>query len=399
MITFKCQCGKTLKAKAEAAGKRVRCPVCGEVAQVPAAPAEAPAAPAPAEPSGGGLELKLQGEPEPEAPKEPELGLQDYQPELGEHKVEGEGKHCPGCHMRLPAAALICTTCGYDFRTGKVFEEPKTLAERIPWKTIVKVVWQVALLALVVGLGWWAYKTATGKQKGGEEPAAPSSSPSSAPSSAPVIGRSGMPERPPSVTGHQPAERSRYVRNPPILHVVTRTAYLAPAPPNGLKIEYADGTHTAADAMKALRTKLAREARDKMRIAGHTVLKPREKTPLGGAELLKLRLELSLGWAYAESGGKLVPTHPYVASCEAAIVRDNDAVVWKAPASYEAKRPGTAPGKDAAAAIAEIKSAKSPTSLDDYADKLADKVASTVLNVPPDVAALAKLLDEGSGKK
>jgi len=34
-ITFKCRCGKSLKAAPEQAGKRARCPGCKEIVQVP----------------------------------------------------------------------------------------------------------------------------------------------------------------------------------------------------------------------------------------------------------------------------------------------------------------------------------------------------------------------------
>jgi hypothetical protein len=39
-ITLPCSCGKTLKVNDNLAGKRVKCPVCGGVMAVPAAPAE-----------------------------------------------------------------------------------------------------------------------------------------------------------------------------------------------------------------------------------------------------------------------------------------------------------------------------------------------------------------------
>lgn len=44
MIQVKCACGKTLSAKPELAGRRVKCPKCAAVLTVPAAPPPAPAA-------------------------------------------------------------------------------------------------------------------------------------------------------------------------------------------------------------------------------------------------------------------------------------------------------------------------------------------------------------------
>jgi DNA-directed RNA polymerase subunit RPC12/RpoP len=50
-IPFHCDCGKKLQAKAEFAGKKLRCPGCGKVLTIPAAPAATPPpAPAPAPP-------------------------------------------------------------------------------------------------------------------------------------------------------------------------------------------------------------------------------------------------------------------------------------------------------------------------------------------------------------
>lgn len=70
-IVVRCTCGKALSVKDELAGKRVRCPACKAVLEVPPAERAAPA------------------------------------------------RACPGCGKALPPNAVICVECGYDTRTGK----------------------------------------------------------------------------------------------------------------------------------------------------------------------------------------------------------------------------------------------------------------------------------------
>ena len=41
-IKVTCSCGKKLRAKDEAAGKRAKCPACGKIVVVPASPAPHP---------------------------------------------------------------------------------------------------------------------------------------------------------------------------------------------------------------------------------------------------------------------------------------------------------------------------------------------------------------------
>lgn len=85
-IRFRCeQCGKDYQVNDAAAGKRARCTQCGNTLVVPAATTFV----APQEPP-----------PLPLAP--PPLPV----------------RRCPGCGSALPAAAVFCTTCGFDFRSG-----------------------------------------------------------------------------------------------------------------------------------------------------------------------------------------------------------------------------------------------------------------------------------------
>ena len=73
-IPVRCSCGRTLAVKEEHAGKKVRCPVCRAVLEVPA------------------------------------------------RAVEEGARTCPGCGEELASSAVVCVNCGYDTRTGKKHE-------------------------------------------------------------------------------------------------------------------------------------------------------------------------------------------------------------------------------------------------------------------------------------
>lgn len=84
-----CSCGKVLRVKPEWIGRRVKCPSCGAIVQVPAAQPE-------------------DSEPLRLAPKDPDPPPTDAQAE------------CPNCHQPLAPGAVLCTQCGLDLRTGTV---------------------------------------------------------------------------------------------------------------------------------------------------------------------------------------------------------------------------------------------------------------------------------------
>jgi hypothetical protein len=82
-VIVACSCGKRLKAKAELAGKKVKCPGCSAVLVIPAP--KAPAAVSSSATPAGGTEL----------------------PE----------KECPICWATVPGKAVLCVCCGFDFRS------------------------------------------------------------------------------------------------------------------------------------------------------------------------------------------------------------------------------------------------------------------------------------------
>jgi DNA-directed RNA polymerase subunit RPC12/RpoP len=87
-ILIVCSCGKRLKAAAELAGKKVKCPACKGVIAVPALSAAGAAAPA--------------GESAP-------LSTAPSAAPVGE-------KECTTCLATVPFAAVLCVQCGHDFR-------------------------------------------------------------------------------------------------------------------------------------------------------------------------------------------------------------------------------------------------------------------------------------------
>lgn len=95
---FSCgKCGKSYKWKPELAGKKVKCK-CG---QIMAAPAEEPVAAEPEVDLDGLYELAAE---EKKASKR--------------QREEPVGFRCPACHNELAIGAVLCTSCGFNVKTG-----------------------------------------------------------------------------------------------------------------------------------------------------------------------------------------------------------------------------------------------------------------------------------------
>jgi hypothetical protein len=112
-----CPCGKKLKAPATAAGKKARCPACGNtlvlsagaakrtttaatIAKPPVTPPKAPIPPDDDDGLGALYDLVEQGNAAPAA----EMAV---------------ATRCPQCKSEMEDDAVLCTNCGYDIRTGK----------------------------------------------------------------------------------------------------------------------------------------------------------------------------------------------------------------------------------------------------------------------------------------
>ena len=91
-ISVQCSCGKRLKAPASAVGKKAKCPKCGNILTIQAPPP----------PTDDGLDALY---------------------ELAETEksaaTDANVPRCPGCMSPLPTGAVLCTTCGFDTRSGK----------------------------------------------------------------------------------------------------------------------------------------------------------------------------------------------------------------------------------------------------------------------------------------
>jgi hypothetical protein len=80
-IVFQCTCGTPLRADADDASERVRCPTCHAVVAVPA-------------------------------------GLRPAAQPSDTFQIESL-RTCPGCKKQWPAGTVVCVDCGHDFRSGK----------------------------------------------------------------------------------------------------------------------------------------------------------------------------------------------------------------------------------------------------------------------------------------
>lgn len=103
-ITVACACGARLKVPAAAAGKRARCPKCGEPFTVPAP--EPPPAP-PADLAGSAAD---------------DLSVLEQASAAPGAAVAAP---CPGCGAALPLGAVLCTACGYNLKTGRKLKGAK----------------------------------------------------------------------------------------------------------------------------------------------------------------------------------------------------------------------------------------------------------------------------------
>ncbi len=105
-MPISCQCpacGKRLKAPDSAAGKRARCPQCGEPVPIPA------------ERVYDAEEVVEEGEGGAEGVSDDEYGFQNVKEEEGiAGPAEPERRPCPMCGEMIPVAALKCRFCGED---------------------------------------------------------------------------------------------------------------------------------------------------------------------------------------------------------------------------------------------------------------------------------------------
>jgi len=105
-IKFACSCGKRLAVAASAAGRKVKCPACGEVLRVPQAPTTGARVPSAPKASNTSLLEELAQQEKAARPLTPAA-------------PRTAGSECPNCRSALPVGAVLCVACGYNTKTGQ----------------------------------------------------------------------------------------------------------------------------------------------------------------------------------------------------------------------------------------------------------------------------------------
>ena len=102
-IKFKCPCGRAYQVADEHAGKRVKCRACGAMIPVPRAQGK---------PAQGAV-----GRPTPPVSRDQLSGPKEQPAGRKGSPVAPRRGHCPHCGKHVGEYAVICVSCGYDFRT------------------------------------------------------------------------------------------------------------------------------------------------------------------------------------------------------------------------------------------------------------------------------------------
>lgn len=165
-VTVLCQsCGRRLEVDAEAGRRKVRCPDCGVMCEVPAG-AESPAPPRrrerrppegnAAKPSGPLEKRAIRPKADP-APKKPppaapaRAPASPFEDEDNTYEVVGgDVPKCPECGRPLAEEAVVCTACGVDLRTGK---KPVKTYERVEryWEAGMPLQKRLVVYGIIVG--------------------------------------------------------------------------------------------------------------------------------------------------------------------------------------------------------------------------------------------------------
>ena len=338
MIRLRCSCGKGLRVRDQAAGRRIKCPGCGSILTVPR-----PEPP----PDEGGPRLVEEDSARPER-------------DLG--PVPADVKPCPRCGVELPAYAVFCHTCGYKFGTSAASGGSKALVEKVPRRTVVKAVLGVAGLAVLLAGAYLAYNQIKENQEKARKTAGSSAGPS-APAGKPL----------------------------PLIIVRTGFTYAQPRLRKEFEFHYDDGVYSPARARLTLREKIAGEALGRLPGAGlQGGVYTRNGEPPDHS--LTLRIPVSFGWAYGRVGGAVHPKQPCVASCSAYLYLRKDIVLWRSAKGYAASPAGEEPAPAELAAVVALTSAKASVNFQEHAQTAAATIAETILEGLPSARELGKLL-------
>ena len=134
-ITTKCECGKSFRAKSGLLGKTVKCPACSMPVKI-GKPSDANGEPAVnrdvTNPQNAGealeFEQKLDGLEDGGIDNE----VSDMSSLLDELGLESSktGMRCPNCKQDITDDAVLCIDCGFNLETGKVVKKSSFVKEK-----------------------------------------------------------------------------------------------------------------------------------------------------------------------------------------------------------------------------------------------------------------------------
>jgi hypothetical protein len=119
-IAVTCKCGKAFQAKLELAGKRVKCPACGDPITI--------------KPPKSATLATTKKSTAAAKPVKQESMMSEMFDEIGFAMEEGGGvgRKCPECKSPMAAEAILCIDCGYNENLGKKMKvvRPVTATDR-----------------------------------------------------------------------------------------------------------------------------------------------------------------------------------------------------------------------------------------------------------------------------
>ena len=127
-IAVKCKCGKKFAAKAEYAGKKVKCPECGAPVLIKGSKSKQLKTT-----SGSAGKLAVN------KPKSNVESMGNLFDEVGFNPEDGSAaKKCPQCRAPMRDEAIICIDCGYNESTGKVMQTYRPVTQEDREKNLEK---------------------------------------------------------------------------------------------------------------------------------------------------------------------------------------------------------------------------------------------------------------------
>ena len=134
-LKVSCVCGKVFRAPVSAAGKRARCPGCSTTLTIPAGPAaSASIAPGARAAASGRAPIATPSRAIANSRAGATADPLDALDELARQEELAEPSQdiprCGNCASPMPAGAVICTSCGFDARSGNRLAAPTAAAPK-----------------------------------------------------------------------------------------------------------------------------------------------------------------------------------------------------------------------------------------------------------------------------